>query len=75
MDKTKPFQMSTIKKYVCSLYLLPYIHWYLFLKFYAVLYDTLLYIVSFYDSTEQKREIDFILHVGLRSIEGIENTR
>ena len=57
------------KKYVGLLYLVPYIHRYSFLKFYAILCDMPLYIVCFCNSTEQKREIDFILYVSLLSVE------
>lgn len=67
MDKTKIFSTVYYKKYVCLLYLVPYIHWYLFLKFYAILYDIPLYIILSvsYDFTEQKKEIYLISHVGL----------
>lgn len=34
-----------------------------------------LYIVCFYGSTKLKRKIDFILHVGLESVEGVGNLR
>lgn len=37
-----------------------YIYWYSVLKCNSIQYDILLYIVCFYNSTDQKREIDFI---------------
>lgn len=40
---------------------------------YCVIYG--LYIDCFHDSTEQKREIDFIFHGGLLTVEGARNTR